>query len=56
MKQDSHAPSKANSTTKYPNICVEKELSNNESQRTAKMINTSKKKHKISILPQREHE
>jgi hypothetical protein len=34
---------KANTTTKYPNTCIEEELSNNEFQKTiAKMINNLK--------------
>jgi hypothetical protein len=45
-QQDNHSPSKANSTTKDPNNCVEEELSNNEIQKTiAKIKMTSKKKH-----------
>jgi hypothetical protein len=43
-QQDNRSPSKSNSTTKYPNICVEKELANNESHKTiVKMINDLKK-------------
>jgi hypothetical protein len=42
-QQDSHSPSKANSTTKDPNICLEEELSNNEFQKIIiKMINDLK--------------
>jgi hypothetical protein len=41
-QQDNHSPSKANSTTKSPNTCVEA-LSNNEFQKTiVKMINNLK--------------
>jgi hypothetical protein len=32
-QQDSSSPSKASSTTKDPNTCVEEELSNNEFQK-----------------------
>jgi hypothetical protein len=44
MKQeDNHSPSKANSTTYYPNTCIEEKLSNNEFQTTrVKMINNLK--------------
>jgi hypothetical protein len=43
MKQDNCSPSKANSTTKDPNICLEEELSNNEFLKTiVKMINNFK--------------
>jgi hypothetical protein len=44
MKQkDNCSPSKANSTTKDPNICVEEQLSNNEFQKTiVKLINNLK--------------
>jgi hypothetical protein len=39
-QQDKCAPSKANSTIKDPNTCIEEELLNNEIQKaTAKMIN-----------------
>jgi hypothetical protein len=42
-KQDNHSPSKANSTTKDSNTCVEEELSNNEFQKTIiKIINNLK--------------
>jgi hypothetical protein len=42
-QQDNHSPSKANSTTKDLNTCVEEELSNNEFQKTiVKMINDLK--------------
>jgi hypothetical protein len=44
-QQDNHSPTKANSTTKHPDTCVEEELSNNESQKTiVKMINDHKEK------------
>jgi hypothetical protein len=40
-----HFPSKANSTTKDPNTCVEEELSNKEFQNTiVKIINDLKEK------------
>jgi hypothetical protein len=44
MKQrDNHFPSKANSTTKEPNNCVEEELPDNEFQKAiVKMINDLK--------------
>jgi hypothetical protein len=42
-QQDNHSPSKANSTTKDPNTCLEEELSNNEFQKTIiKMVNNLK--------------
>jgi hypothetical protein len=42
-RQDNHASSKANSTTKNLNICIEEDLSNNEFQKTVvKMINNLK--------------
>jgi hypothetical protein len=42
-QQDNHASSKANSTTKNLNICIEEDLSNNEFQKTVvKMINNLK--------------
>jgi hypothetical protein len=42
-QQDNHSLSKANSTTKDPNIYVEGKLSNNEFQKTiVKMINDLK--------------
>jgi hypothetical protein len=42
-QQDNHSPSKPNSTTKDPNTCVEKQLKNNEFQKTiVKMINDHK--------------
>jgi hypothetical protein len=42
-QQDNHSPSKANSTSKDPNTCVEEELSNNEFQKTkVKIINDLK--------------
>jgi hypothetical protein len=42
-QQDNHSPSKANSTTKDLNTCVEEELSTNEFQKTiVKMINDLK--------------
>jgi hypothetical protein len=42
-QQENHSPSKANSTTKEPNTCIEEELSNNEFQKTiVKMINNLK--------------
>jgi hypothetical protein len=42
-RQDNHSLSKANSTTKYPNTCVEEELSNNDFQKTiVKMIKNLK--------------
>jgi gas vesicle protein len=41
--QDSYSPLKANSNIKDPNACIEKELSNNEFQKTiVKMINDLK--------------
>jgi hexokinase len=49
-QQDNHSPSKANSTTKDPNTCVEEELSNNELQKIiVKMINNLKEETKVSI-------
>jgi hypothetical protein len=41
-QQDNHSPSKANCATKDPNTCVEKELSNNEFQKTIEKINNLK--------------
>jgi predicted transcriptional regulator len=42
-QQDNHSPSKAKSTTKDPNTCVEEELSSNEFQKTiVKMISNLK--------------
>jgi hypothetical protein len=42
-EQDNHSPSKAYSNTKDLNTCIEKELSNNEFQKTiVKMINNLK--------------
>jgi F0F1-type ATP synthase membrane subunit b/b' len=42
-QQDNNSPSKANSTTKDPNTCVEEGLSNNESQKTVvKIVNDLK--------------
>jgi hypothetical protein len=43
-QQDNHSPSKANSTTKDPNTCIEEELSNNELKKIyiVKMINNLK--------------
>jgi hypothetical protein len=43
MKKDNCSPSKANSTTKDPNICIEEELSNSEFQKSkVKMIHNFK--------------
>jgi hypothetical protein len=33
-QQDNHSPSKANTTTKDVNTCIEEELSNNDFQNT----------------------
>jgi hypothetical protein len=42
-QQHNHSPSKANSTTKDPSLCIEEELSHNEFQNiTVKMINDLK--------------
>jgi hypothetical protein len=42
-QQDDHSPSKANSTTKDLNTCIEGEISNKEFQKIAvKMINNLK--------------
>jgi hypothetical protein len=42
-EQDNHSPSKASSTTKDLDTYIEKEISNNESQKTiVKMINDLK--------------
>jgi hypothetical protein len=47
-QQNNHSPSKASSTTKDPNICIEEELSNNEFQKTiVKMINDLKETQKL---------
>jgi hypothetical protein len=50
-QQDNCSQSKAKSTTKEPNTCVEEELSNKEFQKTiVKMINDLKEEiQKISI-------
>jgi hypothetical protein len=37
-EQDNHSPSKANSTTKDPDTCVEEELSNEFQKTIVKMI------------------
>jgi hypothetical protein len=48
MKQENHSPSKANSTTKEQNTCIEEETSNNEFQKTiVKMINDLKETYKL---------
>jgi hypothetical protein len=49
-EQDNCSLSKANSTTKDLNTCVEEELSNNKFQKIiVKMINELKKPTKVSI-------
>jgi hypothetical protein len=49
--QGNHSPSKANSTTKDPNICIEEELSNNEFQNSiVKMINDLKEERLKFVL------
>jgi hypothetical protein len=54
--QDNHSPSKANSTAKDPNTCIEEELSNNESQKTiVKMINDLKEETQKRILDLKEN-
>jgi hypothetical protein len=35
-QQDNHSPSKGNSTTNYPNICIEEGLLNNEFLKNSK--------------------
>jgi hypothetical protein len=46
-QQDNPSPSKASSTTKDLNNCVEKDISNNEFQKaTVKMINDLKEENK----------
>jgi hypothetical protein len=58
MKQeDNHSPSKANSTTKDQNTCIEEELSNNEFQKTVvKIINNLKEETQKLVFDLREHE
>jgi hypothetical protein len=48
-EQDNRSLSKANSTTKDPNTCVEEELSSNELKKILKMINDLKEETKVSI-------
>jgi hypothetical protein len=54
-QQDNHSPSKANSTTKDPNTCLEEELSNNEFQKTIiKMVNNLKEETQKLVLDLKE--
>jgi hypothetical protein len=54
-QQDNCSPSKASSTTKDPNTCVEEELSNNEFQKTIlKMVNHLKEETQNLIFDHKE--
>jgi hypothetical protein len=55
-QQDNHSPSKANSTTKDLNTCAEKELSNNEFQKTiVKMMNDLKEEIQKLVFDHKEN-
>jgi gas vesicle protein len=55
-QQDNCSPSKANSTTKDPNACVEEEISNEELKKTiVKMINDLKEETQKLIFDLREN-
>jgi hypothetical protein len=49
-QQDNHSPSKANSTTKDPNTCIEEQLSNNEFQKTIVKMNNDLKEEKQKLV------
>jgi hypothetical protein len=49
-EQGNHSPSKTNSTTKEPNTCIEKELLNNEFQKTTVKIFNDLKKETQKLL------
>jgi hypothetical protein len=54
-RKDNHSPSKANSTTKDLNTCIEEELSNNEFQKEiVKMINELKEETQKQVFDLKE--
>jgi hypothetical protein len=54
-QQEKHPPSKANSTTKDINTCIEEEISNNEFQKTTvKIINDLKEETQKLVLELKE--